>query len=59
MLTQHRCICEGNININLKEIRQKDTDWIYLAQDKDTWWALVNKVTKLWVPSNVGHLLPS
>lgn len=43
-------ICEGNINISLKEIRQKDTDWTYLAQDRDTWWALVNKVTTLWVP---------
>jgi hypothetical protein len=50
MLTKYRCICEGNININLKEIRQKDTDWIYPAQDRDTWWALMNKVMKLYVP---------
>jgi len=33
MLTQYRCICESNINISLKEIRQKDTDW-NLAQDR-------------------------
>jgi hypothetical protein len=31
-------------------IRQKDTDWIYLAQDRDAWWTLVSQVMKLWVP---------
>jgi hypothetical protein len=26
------------------------TDWIYLAQDRDTWWTVVNAVMNLWVP---------
>jgi hypothetical protein len=25
-------------------------DWIYLAQDRDQWWALVKTVTSLQVP---------
>jgi predicted small integral membrane protein len=27
-----------------------DVDWIGLAQDKDLWWAHVNKVMRLQVP---------
>jgi hypothetical protein len=34
-------------------------DWIDLAQDGDRWQALVNAVTNLWVPSNVGNFLTS
>jgi hypothetical protein len=25
-------------------------DWIYVAEDREQWWALVNMVMNLWVP---------
>jgi hypothetical protein len=36
-----------------------DVDWIYLAQDRDQCWAVVNAVTKLRVSENVGKFLGS
>ena len=40
---------EDNIKLDL-EIGWEDLDWIYLVQDRDQWWALVNKVMILQVP---------
>ena len=34
-------------------------DWIDLAQDTDTWCALLNAVMTLWVPQNVGNFFTS
>jgi hypothetical protein len=36
-----------NIKIDLREIGWDGMDWIYLAQDKDQWRALVNTVMNL------------
>jgi hypothetical protein len=36
--------------LDLGEIRFGDVDWIYLAQDRDKWQALVNTVMNPWVP---------
>jgi hypothetical protein len=30
--------------MNLKEIWWESVDWMYLAQDREQWWALVNTV---------------
>jgi hypothetical protein len=34
----------------VKGIKWENVDWIYLAKDRDKWWALLNRVMKLWVP---------
>jgi hypothetical protein len=36
--------------MDLREIGWGDMDWIYLAQDRDQWRALVNVVMNLQVP---------
>jgi hypothetical protein len=36
--------------MDLREIGWKGVDWMYLAQDRDLWQALVNTVTNLGVP---------
>jgi hypothetical protein len=45
---------EGNIKMDFKEIRWGGMDWIHLAQERDQWQDLVNKVMSLWFPQNVG-----
>jgi hypothetical protein len=39
-----------NIKMDLREIKWDDMDWIYLAEDRDQWIALVNMVMNLQVP---------
>jgi hypothetical protein len=41
---------EDNIKIDLREKALDGVECIYLAQDRDQWQALVNRVTNLWVP---------
>jgi hypothetical protein len=43
-LGRHRCRWEDNIKMDLREIGWGGIDWIYLAQDRDYWRALVNAV---------------
>ena len=48
---------ENIIKMDLQKVGCEGTDWIDLAQDRDRWRALVNAVTNLWVPQNVGNFL--
>jgi hypothetical protein len=41
---------EDNIQMDLGEIGFGDVNWIHLAQDRDSWRALVNTVMNLRVP---------
>jgi len=46
--TRHRW--EHNIKMDLQEVGGGGKDWIELAQDRDSWWALVNAVINLRIP---------
>jgi hypothetical protein len=39
-----------NIKMDLREIGWDGMEWMYLAQDKEVWRALVNTVMNLRVP---------
>jgi hypothetical protein len=42
---------EDNIRMDLRELGwERGVDWMHLAQDRDQWRDMVNRVMKLWVP---------
>jgi hypothetical protein len=45
-----RCGWVDSIKMDVREIGCDDIDWIYLAQDRDQWRALVRAVMNLRVP---------
>jgi hypothetical protein len=38
---------EDDIRMGLREIELEGVNWIYLAQNRNQWWALVNTVKNL------------
>jgi hypothetical protein len=59
ILSRPRRRWEDNIKMDLREVRWGDMNWIDLAQNRDQWRALVNRVLNLRVPLNVGKFLSS
>jgi hypothetical protein len=49
-LGRPRCRWVVDIKMDLREIEWDGVDWIELAQDRDQWRALVNRVMNLRVP---------
>jgi hypothetical protein len=57
LLGRTRRRCEVNIKIDLKEVRCEIMDWIYVAEDRDRWQALVSAVMNIPVPQNAVNFL--
>lgn len=50
---------EGNVKMDLKDLQWKGVDWMYLAQNWDKWWILVNTVVNCDVPLSVKNFVTS
>jgi hypothetical protein len=48
-LGQHMCRWNDNMKVDLQEVECRCVDWIRLAQVRDSWWVIVNAVSKLQV----------
>jgi len=59
LLRRPRHRWEDNIRTDLKEIGCEGVDWLHVAQDRDQWQAVVNRVMKLWIPESVENFLTS
>ena len=49
MLLGIRCKVGNNIKMDFTRTELEDADWIYLAEDRDEWLALVEAVNNFWV----------
>jgi len=45
--------------MDLREIWWESVDWVHTGQDRDQWWAPVNRVMNHWVPQKAGNFLIS
>jgi hypothetical protein len=46
----------NNIKMYLQEVGWEDVEWVVLAQNRDIWRAVVNRVTNLLVPKHVRNI---
>jgi hypothetical protein len=58
-LGRPRHIWEDNIRMVLMEIGREGADWKHLAQDRDQWQDLENRVMNLQIPLKVANFLTS
>jgi hypothetical protein len=47
---------EVKIKMGIKEVGLEDVDRIYLAQNGNKWWDLVNTVMNFWTYKNAGDV---
>jgi len=47
-LGRPRCRWQDNIRMELSEVGREGVEWMHLAQDRDQWRAVVNRVMNLW-----------
>jgi hypothetical protein len=48
------CRYKDKIKMDVKEIELEGGRWIRVAEDRDSWWAVVNTVMDCWVPYSTG-----
>jgi len=46
-----------DMKINIRERVCEDLDWLYVAQDSDQRWDVVNNIMKFQVPQKAGNFL--
>ena len=47
---RQRCRWEDDIKMDLREVACDPGDWLYIAQDRDHWWAYVRAIMNLQFP---------
>jgi hypothetical protein len=52
-----RCKQGDNIKADFQEVGYGGMDWIELAQDRGSWWVIVNAVMNFRVPQHAGNFL--
>jgi hypothetical protein len=50
---------KDNVKIHLQEVDWEDGDWIYLAEDREWCWTVVNGVRNFNIQYNAGNFLIS
>jgi len=58
-LGRPRCRWKDNIKVGYQLVGCGGMDWMELAVDRDSWWAVVNAIVNLRVPKNVRNFLTS